>query len=99
MLCSLSPHVCTWLENPPIRPHQVRPHQVSCQASPSQLSNVFLLPPAAQGRTTAEKGQIPANYLYCPDDIQVQLVFYSTLEPMVLPWGGAYGSCGRAEAV
>ena len=30
-----------------------------------------------------------ANYTYsgCPDDIQVQLVFYSTFEPMVLPMG------------
>ena len=26
-----------------------------------------------------------ANYTYGPDDIQVQLVFYSTFEPMVLP--------------
>ena len=28
-----------------------------------------------------------ANYTYCPDDIQVQLVFYGTFEPMVLPGG------------
>ena len=26
-----------------------------------------------------------ANYTYCPDDIQVQLVFFSTFEPVVLP--------------
>ena len=26
-----------------------------------------------------------ANYTYCPDDIQVRLVFFSTFEPMVLP--------------
>ena len=30
-----------------------------------------------------------ANYTYGPDDIQFQLVFYSTFEPMVLPGAGA----------
>ena len=30
-----------------------------------------------------------ANNTYGPDDIQVQLVFYSTFEPMVLPGGGS----------
>ena len=40
-----------------------------------------------------------ANYTYCPDEIQVQLVFYSTFEPMVLPMGGpmdanrVWGAC------
>ena len=31
--------------------------------------------------------QSRANYTYGPDDIQVQLVFYSTFKPMVLPGG------------
>ena len=35
-----------------------------------------------------------ANYTYCPDDIQVQLVFYSTFEPMVLPMGGPMDAIG-----
>ena len=34
--------------------------------------------------------QSRANYTYGPDDIQVQLVFYSTFEPMVLPGGGPH---------
>ena len=34
-----------------------------------------------------------ANYTYGADDIQVQLVFYSTFEPIVLP------RCGPMEAV
>ena len=32
--------------------------------------------------------------MYCPDDIQVQLVFYSTFEPMVLPGGGPMEAMG-----
>ena len=35
-----------------------------------------------------------ANYTYGPDDIQVQLVFYSTFEPMVLPMGGPIEAMG-----
>ena len=35
-----------------------------------------------------------ANYAYGPDDIQVQLVFYSTFEPMVLPGGGPMEAMG-----
>ena len=35
-----------------------------------------------------------ANYTYGPDDIQVQLVFYSTFEPMVLPGGGPMEAMG-----
>ena len=35
-----------------------------------------------------------ANYTYCPDDIQVKLVFYSTFEPMVLPMGGPMDAMG-----
>ena len=39
-----------------------------------------------------------ANYTYGPDDIQVQLVFYSTferrIEPMVLPGGGPMEAMG-----
>ena len=35
-----------------------------------------------------------ANYTYCLDDIQVQLVFYSTFEPMVLPMGGPMDAMG-----
>ena len=40
--------------------------------------------------------QLPrrANYTYCPDDIQFQLVFYSTFEPMVLPGGGPMEAMG-----
>ena len=34
------------------------------------------------------------SYTYCPDDIQVQLVFYSTFEPMVLPMGGPMDAMG-----
>ena len=33
-----------------------------------------------------------SNSTYFPDDIQVQLVFYSTFEPMVLPGGGSMDS-------
>ena len=35
-----------------------------------------------------------ANYMYCQDDVQVQLVFYSTFEPMVLPMGGPMDDMG-----
>ena len=35
-----------------------------------------------------------ANYTYCPDDIQVQLVFCSTSEPMVLPRSGPMKAMG-----
>ena len=35
-----------------------------------------------------------ANCKYGPDDIQVQLVFYSTFEPMVLPGGGLMEAMG-----
>ena len=35
-----------------------------------------------------------ANYTYCQDEIQVQLVFYSTFEPMVLPIGGPMDAMG-----
>ena len=35
-----------------------------------------------------------ANYTYGTDDIQVQLVFNSTFEPMVLPWGGPMKAVG-----
>ena len=35
-----------------------------------------------------------ANYTYCQDDIQVQLVFYSTFKPMVLPGGGPMEAMG-----
>ena len=35
-----------------------------------------------------------ANYTYGHDDIQVQLVFYSTFEPMVLPIGGPMDAMG-----
>ena len=35
-----------------------------------------------------------ADYTYGPDDIQVQLVFYSTFEPMVLPGGGPMEAMG-----
>ena len=35
-----------------------------------------------------------ANYTYGPDDIPVQLVFYSTFEPMVLPGGGPMEAMG-----
>ena len=45
-----------------------------------QASAAFLLPSAAQGRTAAER----ANYTCAADDIQVQLVFYSTFEPVDL---------------
>ena len=38
--------------------------------------------------------QSRANYTYGPDDIQVQLVFYSTFEPMVLPGGGPMEAMG-----
>ena len=48
-----------------------------------QASAVFLLPSAAHGRTAAKR----AHYTYGTDDIQVQLVFYSTFEPVVLPGG------------
>ena len=74
MLCSLSPHIRTWWGNPPMFP--------SISVGWSGLG-VFLLPSAAQLRTAAEKGQLHVG----PDDIQVQLVFYSTSEPMVLPGG------------
>ena len=32
--------------------------------------------------------------MHGPDDIQVQLVFYSTFEPMVLPAGGSMEAMG-----
>ena len=35
-----------------------------------------------------------ANYMYCLDDIQVQIMFYSTFEPMVLPGGGPMEAMG-----
>ena len=35
-----------------------------------------------------------ANYTNGPDNIQVQLVFYSTFEPMVLPGGGPMEAMG-----
>ena len=35
-----------------------------------------------------------ANYTYGPDDMQVQLVSYSTFEPMVLPGGGPMEAMG-----
>ena len=35
-----------------------------------------------------------ADYTYCPDDIQVQLVLYSTFESMVLPMGGPMDAMG-----
>ena len=35
-----------------------------------------------------------ANYTYCQDDIQVQLVFDSTFEPMVLPMGSPMDAMG-----
>ena len=56
-----------------------------------QASAVFLLSSAAQGSTAADSVPRRADYTYDPDDIQVQLVFYSTFEPMVLP-GRPYGS-------
>ena len=34
------------------------------------------------------------NYTYGADDIQVQLVFYSTFEPVVLPGGGTMEAVG-----
>ena len=61
-----------------------------------QASAVFLLPSAAQGRTAAEKGQSHvwcgkrANHTY----IQVQLVHYSTFEPVVLQGGGPTEAVG-----
>ena len=86
MFCSLSLHICTWWESSDVSLDQ-------CWVVRPQLFFSCHLRP--RGARLPRR----ANYLYCPDDIQVQLVFYSTLEPMVLPWGGAYGSCGRAEAV
>ena len=35
-----------------------------------------------------------ANYTHGPDDIQVQLVLYSTFEPMVLPKSGPMEAMG-----
>ena len=35
-----------------------------------------------------------ANYTYGPDDIQVQLVFYSTFETTLLPGGGPMEAMG-----
>ena len=40
-----------------------------------------------------------ANYTYCPDDIQVQLAFYSTFEPMVLPMGGPMDAMAQPMGV
>ena len=55
-----------------------------------QASAVFLLPLRPRGARLLRR----ANYTYGPDDIQVQLVFYSTFEPMVLPWGGPMEAMG-----
>ena len=38
-----------------------------------------------------------ANYTYGADDIQVQLVFYSTFEPLVLPGGGPMERSGEQK--
>ena len=44
----------------------------------------------------AQSARLPrrASYTYCPDDIQVQIVFYSTFEPIVLPGGGPMEAMG-----
>ena len=83
MLCSLSPHIRTWWGNPPIFP--------STRVGWSGLSCFSLAICARLPRR--------ANYTYyCPDDIQVQLVFYSTF-PHGPANGRPYGRYGRAEAV
>ena len=82
MLCSLSPHIRTWWGNTPMFPLD------QCWVVRPQLFfSCHLLPRGAR---------LPrrANYTYCPDDIQVQLVFYSTIEPMVLPGGGPMEAMG-----
>ena len=49
-----------------------------------QASAVFLLPSATAVRPRGARLQSRANYTYGPDDIQVQLVFYSTFEPKAM---------------
>ena len=78
MLCSLPPHIRTLWGNPMM----------------SQLKSVgwsglscFSLASQAHGRTAAEKGQFKAQLNVWCHDIHVQLVFYSTFEPVVLPRG------------
>ena len=49
------------------------------------------------GLTAAQRGGRPpkrANYTYGADDIQVQLVFYSTFEPVDLPGDGSMEAVG-----
>ena len=64
MLCSLSPHIRTWWGNPPMFPS-------TRVVRPQLFFSCHLRPRGAR---------LPrrANYTYGPDDIQVQLMFYST---------------------
>ena len=57
-----------------------------------------LLFSAAQGRTAAEKGQLHVTACVA-DDIQVQLVFCSTFEPVDLPGGGPMEAVGVQKRI
>ena len=84
MLCSLSPHIGTWWGNPLMFP--------STSVGWSGLSCFSL----AICRVLPRGARLPrrANYTYCPDDIPVKLVIYSTFEPMILPGGGPMEAMG-----
>ena len=92
ILCSLSPHIR--LASHPRRQYPI----VVGESSDVPLDQCWVVRPQlfflCHLRSRGARLQRRPNYTYGPDDIHVQLVFYSTFEPMILPGGGPMEAMG-----